>query len=244
MDLGEVFVNLTFKTPGDYDANKLARPGYEKYNSSIFSGRYKVLTVKSIFSGGKFEQELDLIYFPNQETQGIDAPPKLPAKNERETINATTDTRIDSTASTSVNITGTSTTLAGNSGVTEASDDALSDSRIVSQFDENNIDATVDTILREATARRTAATSFPTFALGSDYLQDQMATVRANAATAASEAATGFSKIPVGALSSPVLSPAASKLSSSLSLAQSSTATATSSSTLTPTIQTGTGGRF
>jgi hypothetical protein len=62
MDLGEIFVNLTFKTPGDYNDIGLAYPGYEKYNSSIFSGRYKVIKVKNTFSGGKFEQELELIY--------------------------------------------------------------------------------------------------------------------------------------------------------------------------------------
>lgn len=71
MDLGEIFVNLTFKTPGDYDQHGLARPGYEKYNSAVFSGIYRVLTVANSFSGGKFEQELTLIRYPNQKTAGV-----------------------------------------------------------------------------------------------------------------------------------------------------------------------------
>ena len=70
-DLTEIFMNLTFKTPGDYSDDGLATPGYAKYKSSIFSGIYKIITVANSFRGGKFEQTLKIIRHPYQPTQGI-----------------------------------------------------------------------------------------------------------------------------------------------------------------------------
>jgi hypothetical protein len=37
-----------------------------KYQTSVFSGLYRVLTVESEFKGGQFTQTLDLIRIPNQ----------------------------------------------------------------------------------------------------------------------------------------------------------------------------------
>ena len=73
-DTGEIFVNLAFNTPGDYDDTGLARPNSSgKYSVNSFSGLYRVLTVKSHFGQGKFEQNLTLIRHPSQPTQGSDS---------------------------------------------------------------------------------------------------------------------------------------------------------------------------
>lgn len=69
-DQDELFVRLAFKTPGDYDDTGLARPDTGKYTANAFSGIYKVIQVKNHFAQGKFEQNLELIRYPNQPTEG------------------------------------------------------------------------------------------------------------------------------------------------------------------------------
>ena len=67
MDSGEIFCNLIFKTPRDFDdktGRYLQTSG--KYSVSKFSGYYRVLTVTSEFNAGKFLQTLDLVRYPNQ----------------------------------------------------------------------------------------------------------------------------------------------------------------------------------
>ena len=76
-DYEDLFVRLTFKTPVDYGNNGLAVPvsidstAKNKYASSIFSGLYKITTVKNFFNNGKFEQELNLYHYNLQATPGI-----------------------------------------------------------------------------------------------------------------------------------------------------------------------------
>ena len=67
MDSGEIFCNLTFKTPRDFN-DKTGRylDTSGKYSVSKFSGYYKVIKVDSEFRGGKFTQTLDLVRYPNQ----------------------------------------------------------------------------------------------------------------------------------------------------------------------------------
>ena len=69
MDNGEVYCNVTFKTPRDFDAETgqyLQTSG--KYSVSGFSGFYRILKVESEFRGGKFTQTLEMIRYPNQPT--------------------------------------------------------------------------------------------------------------------------------------------------------------------------------
>ena len=68
MDGGEIFCNLTFKTPRDFDSSTgtYLQSG-DKYSVSKFSGYYKVIKVESEFRGGKFTQTLELIRYPNQD---------------------------------------------------------------------------------------------------------------------------------------------------------------------------------
>lgn len=65
-DYGEVYVQLYFRTPVDInETNSLYNFG-QNYRTSVFSGIYKVLTVKSNFAKGVFTQTLDLIRLPYQ----------------------------------------------------------------------------------------------------------------------------------------------------------------------------------
>ena len=60
-DDSELYVFLTFRTPEDYDESTgLAIPGRNKFSYTEFTGVYKIITIDSQFSKGKFEQTLDL----------------------------------------------------------------------------------------------------------------------------------------------------------------------------------------
>ena len=62
---GELYVFLNFQSPIDYNEETgLAVPGLGRYQYSEFSGIYKIITVESNFSRGKFEQTLDLVRLP------------------------------------------------------------------------------------------------------------------------------------------------------------------------------------
>jgi hypothetical protein len=65
-DYGEIYVSLTFRTPVDVDESIGLMDFGAKYQTSVFSGLYRVLTVESEFKGGQFTQTLDLIRIPNQ----------------------------------------------------------------------------------------------------------------------------------------------------------------------------------
>jgi len=67
MDDGCLYVQVLFRTPTDIDESTGLMKFDSKYTHSIFSGLYQVLTVKSSFAQGKFEQELELIRCPRQQ---------------------------------------------------------------------------------------------------------------------------------------------------------------------------------
>lgn len=72
-DDGSVYVMLTFNTAGDYDKTTgLVKVDKGENKISVFSGVYQVITVSNSFSGGKFEQELNLVRHPNQPTPGVE----------------------------------------------------------------------------------------------------------------------------------------------------------------------------
>jgi hypothetical protein len=67
METGQIFCNVTFKTPVDFnDDTGLYLDNNNKYKESYFSGYYQVLSVENEFRQGKFTQTLDLIRQPNQ----------------------------------------------------------------------------------------------------------------------------------------------------------------------------------
>ena len=64
-DGGELYVNIVFQSPVDYDENTgLAIPNLGNYTYNLFNGIYKIITVDNTFRQGKFEQTLDLIRLP------------------------------------------------------------------------------------------------------------------------------------------------------------------------------------
>jgi len=64
-DGGELYVNIVFQSPVDYDESiGLAIPNLGRYTYNLFNGIYKIITVDNNFRQGKFEQTLDLIRLP------------------------------------------------------------------------------------------------------------------------------------------------------------------------------------
>jgi hypothetical protein len=66
MDNREVYVQVTYRTPSDIDESTGLMNFDSAFQQSLFSGMYKVLSVDSTFSGGKFEQTLEMIRLFNQ----------------------------------------------------------------------------------------------------------------------------------------------------------------------------------
>jgi len=68
MDAGQLVATLTFNTPLDIDTdwanNGLVYPAANT-RTALFSGQYSILTIANKFVGGKFEQTLNLVRFPN-----------------------------------------------------------------------------------------------------------------------------------------------------------------------------------
>lgn len=59
-DAGEVFALLTFKTPVDID-DRTGLMKFENFQTSVFSGLYKILVVENVFERGQFTQSLQLV---------------------------------------------------------------------------------------------------------------------------------------------------------------------------------------
>lgn len=67
MDKQELYIQVTFNTPSDIDESTgLMKTDTSFQKSSMFSGMFRVLTVDSVFSGGKFEQTLNIVRLPRQ----------------------------------------------------------------------------------------------------------------------------------------------------------------------------------
>lgn len=84
MDQGEIYIQITVKSPSDIDDATGLMKFDSKYSTSLFSGMYRILTVESTFSGGKFEQTLDVVRLPRQTSLEPNYPLKTASK-ERET---------------------------------------------------------------------------------------------------------------------------------------------------------------
>ena len=83
MDQGEIYIQITVKSPSDIDDATGLMKFDSKYSTSLFSGMYRVLTVESTFTGGKFEQTLDVVRLPRQTSLEPNYPSKTASK-ERE----------------------------------------------------------------------------------------------------------------------------------------------------------------
>ena len=73
-DHGQVYVNLTFKTPVDIDETtglvSYKLNGKDTTRTSVFSGIYMITIVKNEFRGGAFIQILTLVRLPRQKNKG------------------------------------------------------------------------------------------------------------------------------------------------------------------------------
>jgi hypothetical protein len=81
MDTAQVIVGLQINTPLDIDTDYLNTglmfPAMQRDNNqvtSLFSGQYKIVVIKSSFTGGKFQQHLELARIMNQELPNATQP--------------------------------------------------------------------------------------------------------------------------------------------------------------------------
>lgn len=96
MDQGEIYVQVTVKSPSDIDDVTGLMKFDSKHSTSLFSGMYRILRVESTFSGGKFEQTLDTVRLPRQTSLEPTYPSKL-ANKEREVEAIPLLTNVDAT---------------------------------------------------------------------------------------------------------------------------------------------------
>lgn len=74
-DNGEVYVQVTFNAPVDLDESTAPQMKLNpRYNTSTFSGLYRVQTVVNEFSNGKFTQTLTMVRLSNQTTSDYTSP--------------------------------------------------------------------------------------------------------------------------------------------------------------------------
>ena len=85
MDSGEVYIQITFRTPSDIDESTGLMKFESKYQQSVFTGMYKVLTVDSVFSNGQFTQTLNIVRLPRQSMYDYVNKPK-PVSDERPAV--------------------------------------------------------------------------------------------------------------------------------------------------------------
>jgi hypothetical protein len=68
MDTGELYIQMTVRSPVDIDESTGMMRFDGPTQTSLFSGMYRVLKIESTFTGGKFEQMLDIVRLPRQTT--------------------------------------------------------------------------------------------------------------------------------------------------------------------------------
>jgi len=78
-DRGDIFARINFKTPVDIDPASGGLRTDQKYLNSNFSGIYKIIKVSSEFRGGRFEQNIETIRYPDPPVD----PKKAKANTER-----------------------------------------------------------------------------------------------------------------------------------------------------------------
>jgi hypothetical protein len=66
MDDREVYIQVNYRTPTDIDESTGLMKFENNFNQSSFSGMYRVLTVSSSFSQGRFIQTLNTVRLPRQ----------------------------------------------------------------------------------------------------------------------------------------------------------------------------------
>jgi hypothetical protein len=117
MDNGELIVSLRINTPNDLDSDitnqGLMTPPIGS-TPSIFSGQYKVITIKNNFSAGKFTQTLNLVRLTNSDIIDSSAPANLGRgavgmlQNNMNSLNGTVQGAVSGLVGSAVSKVGTS----------------------------------------------------------------------------------------------------------------------------------------
>ena len=97
MDQGEIYVQVTVKSPVDIDESTGMMNFDPKYKTSLFSGMYRVLKVESNFAGGKFEQVIDMVRLPRQTSLEPVGTPAVTTEARATTAVTPLSTNVDTT---------------------------------------------------------------------------------------------------------------------------------------------------
>ena len=124
MDGGELIVSVRINTPQDLDSD-ITNQGlmYPPIGSvpSLFSGQYKVISIKNTFTGGKFTQALSLIRLSNSDIIDSSAPTNLGRgavgilQNSLNSLNGTVQGAVNGVVGQAVGAVGTAATNLGQS---------------------------------------------------------------------------------------------------------------------------------
>lgn len=150
MDAGEVHAMIQWKTPIDIDE----RTGFmdwgnnSKLVTSSISGLYKLLSVESVFSGGKFEQTLEMIRLPNQPNDVVPSNVERKVDKSDKNYYFAADQIVETTVPTSITTTSmgirTSTQPDYISGANIGNDDTIITNNDLINFLNSDISGTED----------------------------------------------------------------------------------------------------
>jgi hypothetical protein len=155
---GEVYVNVNFKTPVDFDDEsglyKGLNQGPGKYNTAFFGGIYRLIQVESTFDGGQFTQRLNGVRLKNQQ---LDQPKSKETTGEKEpstklvedTSAGETEYTFDAQQSRGQVTQGIDVKATNESGEIVMSDQAKVDSLLHSQSGYNKASSTQESDLAE-----------------------------------------------------------------------------------------------
>lgn len=123
-DTGEVYVQVSFRSPSDIDDVTGMMKYDPNYQESVFSGMYRVVTVDNSFTGGQFTQTLDLVRLHRQEkydytTKGAKINQKSQDENRVAVANQTTNTAAVVTVTNSSNTSEADATAANSNPIVD-----------------------------------------------------------------------------------------------------------------------------
>ena len=94
-DGGELYVNLIFRTPIDIDETT-GLMDFEKNQTSVFSGMYRLVKVDSTFANGQFLQKLSLVRLDRQQEYDYSTRPQIRSdeRDESQSMDLTNNTQL------------------------------------------------------------------------------------------------------------------------------------------------------
>ena len=194
MDQGEIYIQITVKSPSDIDESTGMMKFDSKYSTSLFSGMYRILTVESTFTGGKFEQTLDVVRLPRQ-TSLEPIYTSAAANKEREVNAAPLLTDVDAVANAESNIKTTGDDKAPGSAPVE---DTIPPLQTAEEKELARVDATAtETAITAQTEPVATPSPVPPSAekLALKATADQAKTARDQAQSAANAASSTLAKL-------------------------------------------------